>query len=174
LNIWKLFPIHLTVLWAVDIVINNNIYNYKKMICFALIFKRIYIDIYNIRVYLVSRFYSVALYTSVCVCVWGGRNSSFFTPPEQYHRRSTRMKNVVNIVRSAAAAVQQYGGFPQFIISSARIELGFLWYHTAGAQRTPILDNIIFIRNSKIVSSHIIIIIIVIVMSTSNRYNKHT
>lgn len=61
------------------------------------------------------------------VCMCRGRNSSFFTPSEQYHRRSTRMKNVVNIVRSAAAALQQRGGgFSRFIIFGVRIELGFL------------------------------------------------
>lgn len=76
---------------------------------------------------LVSRFYSVTVYTFARVCMCRGRNSSFFTPPEQYHRRSTRMKNVVNIVRSAAAALEhQCGGFSRFIIFGVRIELGFL------------------------------------------------
>lgn len=80
------------------------------------------------------RIYIIYIYTScrpdftqlryiwVCVnvCVWVGGCASvegeiayiyslYSPPPEQYHRRSTRMKNVVNIVRvcAAAATVQQ-------------------------------------------------------------------
>lgn len=58
---------------------------------------------------------STRIHPHICVHTYGGRNISFFTPPEQYRRRrrarSTRMKNVVNIV-------QFVRGFLRFIIFS--------------------------------------------------------